>query len=239
MKLAVIDTETTGVDITKDAPVQISAITVVPGEAPEVLFDVLCNPGRPIPQEASNVHKVTDEMVAGKPAAEAMAMWAEQMVAWSQADVLVSFNGKTFDIPLLQRYCAGQTLDLWGSLPHLDVLDVAYRFFPAMDNHRLGTIYKALFGQSAEQAHNAIADVAYTYHVLDALRVKIGMTYEQLIEEMKEPKVYTVLPIGKYKGTVWQDVPKGWANYLLKVNEEKMNLMRADLRVTLEAIVAR
>lgn len=61
-KVVILDTETTGLE--DDARiVEISIITA----SGEVLLDTLVNPGSPIPAEASDIHGITDAMVATAP----------------------------------------------------------------------------------------------------------------------------------------------------------------------------
>jgi hypothetical protein len=58
----ILDTETTGLE--DDA--RIVDLAVVTGSG-QVLLDTLINPGEPIPSEATDIHGITDAMVAGAP----------------------------------------------------------------------------------------------------------------------------------------------------------------------------
>lgn len=58
----ILDTETTGLD--EAARIVEISITTATGE---VLLDTLVNPGEPIPAEATDIHGITDDMVAGAP----------------------------------------------------------------------------------------------------------------------------------------------------------------------------
>jgi DNA polymerase III epsilon subunit family exonuclease len=62
-----IDLETTGLDPRRDVIVAAAAIPFVHGE-PQPGYVTLVNPGRPIPEEATRIHGVTDDMVADAPA---------------------------------------------------------------------------------------------------------------------------------------------------------------------------
>src|SRR5882724_2247255 len=81
LPIALIDVETTGTDAVADRIVEIG---IVYGRAGEVYErrSWLVNPGGPIPQEARDIHGITDEMVADKPRFAEIA--AEVVLALSQ-----------------------------------------------------------------------------------------------------------------------------------------------------------
>jgi len=231
MNLLAIDIETTGVEPEKTNPVQISMV-IANGENRRILMNTLCNPGEPIPKDATAVHGITDNDVQAKPDAQIACWQAEHIASLARPDVLVTYNGKLFDVPIISRLSGGSYL---SSLPHVDVLDMAYRYLPTIENHKLGTIYKHVCGKEARNAHNALADVQYTLDIMDALRKQLKMTIPQLLEEMATPKPYTIMPISKYKGKVLSDVPMSFAKWLLDQNKGKP--MRADLKLSMEVIL--
>ena len=61
------DTETTGLSAAKDKILEIGAIRFENG-IPVAAFETLVNPGKPIPEEASSINHITDDMVANAPA---------------------------------------------------------------------------------------------------------------------------------------------------------------------------
>jgi DNA polymerase-3 subunit epsilon len=70
--VAVLDTETTGINYGRDKLIELGMVLVEvcpeTGQAYRVVrvFDALEDPGMPIPEESIRVHHITDEMVAGK-----------------------------------------------------------------------------------------------------------------------------------------------------------------------------
>jgi len=70
--VAVLDTETTGINFGRDKIIELGMVLVEvcpeTGQAYRVVnvFDALEDPGMPIPEESIRVHHITDDMVAGK-----------------------------------------------------------------------------------------------------------------------------------------------------------------------------
>lgn len=63
--IAVLDFETTGLNAGGDRVVEASVVRMEPGRAPELVFDSLINPMRPM--AATHVHRITDADVADAP----------------------------------------------------------------------------------------------------------------------------------------------------------------------------
>lgn len=94
-KVLILDTETTGLDSSRDRIIELALILVdvdkatgLPLQVQEV-FDELEDPGRPIPAEATRVTGITDAMVAGKRLDEARI--AELMKG---ADLVIAHNAR-------------------------------------------------------------------------------------------------------------------------------------------------
>ena len=79
------------------------------------------------------------------------AMLAEVERSLSSADLLVSYNGKTFDLPLLRDRRRLQRAPALPELPHLDLLHPTRRLFRAVwPDCRLATAEQRLLGLSRE-----------------------------------------------------------------------------------------
>lgn len=103
LKGIVLDTETTGRDVEKDAIIELGMVVFefcpVTGRIYRVLdvYDELEDPGFPIPEAASAVNHITDEMVAGKRLDDQRVI---DLV--SDADIIIAHNA-SFDRPLCEK----------------------------------------------------------------------------------------------------------------------------------------
>src|SRR5580693_6373644 len=80
LPIALVDVETTGKDASVDRVVEVGIVIARGGEVLE-RRNWLVNPGRPIPKEASDVHKITDEQVRDAPPFESVAGEVAAMLA--------------------------------------------------------------------------------------------------------------------------------------------------------------
>lgn len=155
------DLETTGLNLLNDRIVQISYIKVMPnGE--EIERNYLVNPERPIPPETTEIHHITDEMVADQPKFKDLARKIAQ--EWQGCD-LAGFNSNRFDVPLLLEEMHRAGVDFDVEKRHLiDVMNIYHK----KERRNLSAAYQFYCGKTLEGAHSADADTRATYEVLMA-----------------------------------------------------------------------
>jgi uncharacterized protein YprB with RNaseH-like and TPR domain len=67
------------------------------------------------------------------------------------AATLVTYNGKTFDVPLIEtRHALNRLPTPFGAMPHVDLLHPARRLWRADEGHRLGSLERWLLGHERE-----------------------------------------------------------------------------------------
>jgi len=164
-RYVVIDVETTGLSVQRGGRViEIGAVTVERG-AVVAEFDTLINAGAPISYGAYRVHGISEEMLAGKPAAEDVWTRLRDFVADAP---LVAHNA-----PFDSAFVAHELSLLSISLPnpwHCTVR-LARRQLPGLPNHRLDTVYRHLFGSLPHggKRHRALDDARLAAQIWMAL----------------------------------------------------------------------
>ena len=155
------DLETTGINVATDRIVEISILKVFPnGNKESHTWRV--NPEMPIPKQASDVHGITNAMVANEPTFKELASKVFQLIKDSD---LGGFNSNRFDIPLLAEEMLRADIDFdMKKALSVDVQTI----FHKMEKRTLEAAYKFYCNKSLENAHSAEADTMATYEVLKA-----------------------------------------------------------------------
>jgi DNA polymerase-3 subunit epsilon len=181
MPIALVDVETTGKDASADRVVEVG-IAFARGGAILDRRNWLVNPGRPIPKEASDVHKITDEEVKDAPRFEAIA--AEVAAALSGC-IPAAYNA-AFDRAFLSGELARAGLSLRRDVEWLDPLVWARELQQGEKSRALGEV-AARLGISLENAHRASDDAEAALRVLLALGrdVRVPRTYAALVQEQR------------------------------------------------------
>ncbi|MBQ3221617.1 MAG: UvrD-helicase domain-containing protein [Clostridia bacterium] len=162
--IVIYDTETTGLDLAKDEPVQISAVKI--GKEGEVLeiFDRLVIPSVPIARAAYETHGFDMEYLRTHGGVE-LKRALEEFSAFARGCVLVGHNGLRFDAPLIRRCLKESGLPPLATVAEYDTLVIAKRFLPRLPDFKLSTLC-SYYGIVNEAAHNALGDVTATGKVL-------------------------------------------------------------------------
>ena len=162
----VFDFETTGLDCRKDGIVQFSAVRYRNHEEVDSLY-FLSNPGMPIPEKASKIHGITDDMVRDEPS---FSDRLQSVMDFIGDDVLVAHNAN-FDRMFLE-YQMGEKLmnRLFDTLAFAK--DVMAGWYAG--DYKLSTLYKVLTGDKPTGAHDALADCRMAHSVLECCMERLG-----------------------------------------------------------------
>ena len=183
LSFVVFDTETTGLEPSRgDELASIAGVRIVNGRVlRSEAFDMLIDPGRPIPAASTRVHGITQEMVAGAQTAGEVLPLFHRFVGDS---VLVAHNA-AFDMTFLtrNREASGVSFDQ----PVLDTVLLAGHLFGVEESLTLDAL-ASRFGIviPQEARHTALGDALATAEVLlklfGLLEARGVVTLDQAIE---------------------------------------------------------
>lgn len=195
-----LDCETTGLDPKADRIIEIAVTKFTFSETLET-FESLIDPECTISESSIAIHHISQEMVSGQPKiAEAL----PKILKLIDRHIVIG-HGIKLDLQFLaesaKRCQVPASLD---SLTTIDTLRLArlYGESPTNSLERL----REHFNIEAEGAHRAMSDVIVNISVFKYLSQSFKTT-EQLLERLKKPILMKTMPLGKYKGRTFHEIP--------------------------------
>lgn len=219
--LAIIDLETTGINLSTDRIVEIAIVKILPDGSKQVKRKLI-NPEIPISTVSSDLHGITNEMVKDAPTFKQAANEIKQFL--DNCD-LAGYNSNRFDIPMLAEEFLRVGLDF--DFKGRRLVDVQ-KVFHLMEQRTLSAAYKFYCNKTLEGAHGAEADATATWEVLVAQVLKypqLGSTVESILKVIGEDNTVDfarrmvlengieVFNFGKHKGRAVADVLKAEPQY--------------------------
>jgi DNA polymerase-3 subunit epsilon len=219
--LAVIDLETTGINLGSDRIVEIAIVKIMP-DGKKIVKRKLINPEIKIPQVSTDVHGITNEMVKDAPTFRQVANELKQFL--DNCD-LAGYNSNRFDIPLLveEFLRIGMEFDNKGR----KMVDVQ-KVFHMMEQRTLSAAYRFYCNKVLEGAHGAEADAVATWEVLEAQVIRypqLGTNVESILKCTGEEQLVDfarrfimengveIFNFGKHKGRSVVEVLKSEPQY--------------------------
>lgn len=194
--LLFFDTETTGLETETDRVVQFGHVSSR-GDKVLLVEDVLVNPGQPIPEQASAVHKIHDSDVASAASFAVIGFEIAQILLAKRevggAPLLCGYNAIAYDVPLLnaefRRHGNAAVIDATMVLDPL----VWLRFYKRMWRSRTLIAASAQFGVAFECAHRASADAEATSAVMHRM-IELGIIPDDVDEALaKQAEIVAIL----------------------------------------------
>lgn len=226
--LCFFDLETTGINIVKDRIVEIAVLKVSPDNTKNIKSWIV-NPEISIPEEATLVHGITNQMVKNKPSFKLI---SNEVFDFIKNCDLAGFNSDRFDIPLLAEEFMRSEIEF--DLNKLKTIDVQ-TIFHKMEKRTLGAAYKFYCEKTLIDAHSAKSDSMATYEVLLSQIKKykgLGETVKEISEFSSRKNILDfagfissnkdnkpIFSFGKYKGQLVFDVFRkdpGYYGWILK-----------------------
>jgi DNA polymerase-3 subunit epsilon len=199
------DTETTGIKSEKDRIIEIAAYC----STSDTSFSTLINPQCPIPQEATNIHNITDEMVSNAPTFEKV---AHEFINFCKGPcALIAHNMDAFDKLFLEAEFNRAGIEVPSNWLFVDTLKWSRRYRPDLPRHSLQFL-REIFEIEENNAHRALDDVIILHKVFTQMidDLDIAVVHELL----NTKKLLHVMPFGKHQGKPLTSVPKSYFEWL-------------------------
>jgi DNA polymerase III subunit epsilon len=219
--LAIIDLETTGINVATDKIIEIAMVKLMP-DGSTLTKRKFINPQIAIPKSSSDVHGITNEMVKDAPVFKQVANEIKQFL--DNCD-LGGYNSNRFDIPMLVEEFLRAGLDF--SMDGRKLVDVQ-KIFHSMEQRTLAAAYKFYCNKAHTNAHSAEADALATLEILHAQVTRypeIGLTIESILNCIGEEDCVDfarrmikvdgieIFNFGKHKGKAVIEVLKAEPQY--------------------------
>lgn len=220
------DCETTGLNVEKDLIIELAACRADSEET----FSSFIFINEPIPQEASQIHGITNEEIKDAPIFSEVFL---QFKEFCGNNVLVAHNNNSFDYPILKNECLRHNLE-FPQWTFLDSLKWAKKYCPHLPRHSLQYLRQA-FNLPKNQAHRALDDVI-TLKKIFSLLVN-DLTPTDIVNLLNAETVPLtggnfIMPFGKYQGRQLQTVPPSYIKWL----KEQGALDKTENQLLLQAV---
>lgn len=241
LPIVFFDIESTGTDPQKDRIIQIYMRKVFKDDMDELHF--MINPIVPIPQEATEVHGINNDMVEH---CENFDYHAQEIFQFLDGSHLGGHNIMNFDVPILQEEFARIGVKVWPD-PNIKFFDTM-KLFQHILPRDLKTTYEFFTSEVAEEErmHDASYDTFMSFQAFKSMIQNDLQDYDLLdISAISFPDDnidfagklkcdedgYAVYNFGKSKGFRVIDDP-GFSTWMLKNN------FTSDTKIKLRAIIA-
>lgn len=169
------DIESTGLNVSSDRIVELSALKILPNGDQEIKTRRL-NPTIPISPEAQAVHGISNEDVKDSPTFKEV---ARSLANWMTGCDFAGYNSIKFDVPMLAEEFLRAGIDFdFRKRKLVDVQNI----FHKMEQRTLSAAYKFYCSKSLENAHSAEADTVATYEILESQLDMYKETLENDVE---------------------------------------------------------
>ncbi|MBW1647126.1 MAG: hypothetical protein JRJ72_03300 [Deltaproteobacteria bacterium] len=156
----VFDTETTGLDPSRDEIISIGAVRIVNGRIlHEECFDQLVDPRRSLPPESIRIHGILPERLEGRPTIDQVLPFFQR---FAEDTVLVGHNA-AFDLRMFQVKAVSTGVVFIN--PVLDTMLLSAVVNPSLKDHNLDAIARRLLGRAIPDRHTALGDALATAEI--------------------------------------------------------------------------
>lgn len=195
-----VDCESTGLEPKTDRIIEIGMAVFTFREILDS-FETLVDPECPIPPLSQEIHKISQEMLAGKPKIREV---LPPLLKKMEGKILVG-HGIGFDIALIAEEAKrAQIPTQIEKQPFIDTLRLA-RLYGESPVNSLQQL-RQHFNIAPEEAHRAMSDVLVNIEVFKHL-ARPYKSAGEILEVLKKPIRMRLMPLGKHKGRKFDEIP--------------------------------
>lgn len=206
-----VDCEMTGLDFEKDKVIEVAFVRFRGKEILES-WETLIDPEIEIPEASIAIHKITQDMVQGKPKIAEILPILFKLIGKN----IVVGHGVANDLALLIR--DAQAACIPCGIHHnitIDTLRMA-RLYGESPINSLEQL-RQHFNIADQGKHRAMSDVMVNVEVFQYLSRNYTST-KHLLTVLKKPILLKIMPLGKHKGRLLKEVPLDYLRWLANKN---------------------
>jgi len=220
-----LDCEATGLDIENDAIIELAAVKFTIDENLNS-FDTLIDPAQVIPDLTIKIHGITNAMVEGKPKIKEI---LPSFLKFIEGHILIG-HGIKFDIDMIVK--AAKRNQVQCNIERqqtIDTLRLARLYGQTAANSL--EVLRSHFNITTDGAHRALNDVMVNIEVFKHL-TKDFKTTAALLERLQKPIAMRAMPLGKYKGRLFKDIPTDYLAWAAHQNfdQDLLFSLRTELK---------
>ncbi len=220
-----LDCETTGLDIESDEIIELAAVKFNFDHNFEEM-ETLIDPKRTIPEDSIRIHNITQKMVAGKPLIQDV---LPSFLKFIEGHIIIG-HGIKFDIDILLNAAKKHKVpNKLNSQLYIDTLRLS-RLYGQTSVNSLEVLRKH-FNILTDGAHRAMNDVIVNIEVFKRLTTNFKTT-QNLLERLKKPITMKTMPLGKYKGRIFKEIPTVYLSWAVtqKFDQDLLFSIKSELK---------
>jgi len=220
-----LDCEMTGLDPKKDRVIEAAAVQFTLSTTLDQ-YETLIDPQCPIPEESQAIHQITPAMLEGKP--KIVEILPDFLAFVGKAPIVG--HVVSFDIDMLSR--EAERVNIPCKLkenPYIDTLRLARHYGDSPNNSLKNLAHH--FNIPQENVHRAMGDVRMNIGVFKHLIGRFK-TLEQIFELLSRPIKMKYIPLGKYKGRLFSEIPLPYLQWAVQLDfdQDLIHSIRVELR---------
>lgn len=221
-----MDAEATGLDVNNDRIIEIAAARFTIQDGVIENFETLIDPKRNIPEESLAIHKISADMLEGKPTIE---MILPKLLDFLKDDIIIGHQ-VLFDITMVAN--AAKRAHITTNLEkrvYIDTLRLG-RSYGDSPNNSLAQLARH-FNVSFDESHRAMSDVLTNIAVFKYLVHRYN-TIEEVFKLLSRPIKMKYMPLGKYKGRLFSDIPLTYLSWAVNMDfdQDLLYSLRAEIK---------